>query len=82
MSTQRARLTRLLGGDSVYGPWWTRLLERTPWWQRIYGDGWDQGIDDAVRYVERLLTQHAGPTVPRAGLEQLAADLRRELENA
>lgn len=66
---------------SAYGPF-MRLFERMPWSQRIYGDGWDNGIQDAVWSVEWFLQQHDGPTVPRTEVERLAADLRAELEDA
>jgi len=57
------------------------LFERLPWCERIYSDGWDEGIREAVMSVENLLDLHGGPAVPRAEVERLAARLRAELED-
>jgi hypothetical protein len=58
------------------------FFERLPWCQRVYGDGWDEGIRNAVMSVEILLDKHGGPAIPRTEVEQLAARLRAELEDA
>lgn len=42
-----------------------RLFERLPWCERIFGNGWDEGIRDASISVERLLARHGGSAIPR-----------------
>jgi hypothetical protein len=58
------------------------FFERLPWCERIFSDGWDEGIREAVMSVDRLPETHGGPAVPRADVERLAARLRAELEDA
>jgi len=58
---------------------WRRLLDHISPWHRGYSEGWDDGINDAARDLERLLQQHDGDVIPRAKVQALATRLRSEL---
>jgi hypothetical protein len=58
------------------------LFERLPWHERVFTNGWNEDIRDAVLSVEMLPDGHPGSAIPRAEVERLAARLSADLEDA
>ncbi|MFF0267893.1 hypothetical protein [Kribbella sp. NPDC004536] len=56
-----------------------RLLDRYSPWRRGYDEGFEGGIWIAAAYVDRLLSTQRGWTITRPEVQDLAAQIRREL---